>query len=326
MNLLHLPLLPLIQIFKNMDFREKFLISLMSKRANKTLKKTAVPIELSFQLASILYIHSKPYDISDPIRESKVNDEASDHLIRGEKMSLSLYPDGVSLQDQSLQKQLLLAQYVLDTFTKLSIHAIFSEPILPSTALEFMKLINQKKASIQSFYYDIDSESSEFIPRILDECIEVTDSILIHADFPDDFIYTPPRPFKVRELRVSERTNWLNLESFMNCRRISLQLGKNTNRTPQSWNTFFRNWLESDTRLEDFSCIYVEDTDFPLIVDGLSNEGTKERFGGAEEWIDVKRRDGSEFVIGRSLNAIHIWTKQAHLKHLLKQEELLFMR
>uniref|UniRef100_A0A1I7UTQ7 FBA_2 domain-containing protein n=1 Tax=Caenorhabditis tropicalis TaxID=1561998 RepID=A0A1I7UTQ7_9PELO len=241
-------------------------------------------------------------------------------------MSLSLYPDGVSLQDQSLQKQLLLAQYVLDTFTKLSIHVILYDPILPSTALELMKLINQQEISIKSFYYDIEAESSEFIPRILDECIEVTESILILGSFPDDFVYTPPRPFKVKELRVSERTNWLNLESFMNCRRISLQLGKNTNRTPQSWNTFFRNWLESDSRLEDFLCITVKESDFPLIVDGLTNEGIKERWQGTLEWVDVKRRDGSEFVIGRNLNDIHFMTKQAHLEYLLKQEQLLFMR
>uniref|UniRef100_A0A1I7UTQ2 Uncharacterized protein n=1 Tax=Caenorhabditis tropicalis TaxID=1561998 RepID=A0A1I7UTQ2_9PELO len=60
-----------------MEFREKFLISLMSKWANKTLKMTAVPSELSFQLASILFIHSEPYDPLYIIRESKVNDEAS---------------------------------------------------------------------------------------------------------------------------------------------------------------------------------------------------------------------------------------------------------
>uniref|UniRef100_A0A1I7UEF1 F-box domain-containing protein n=1 Tax=Caenorhabditis tropicalis TaxID=1561998 RepID=A0A1I7UEF1_9PELO len=307
MDLLRIPLLVLVDVFKYMEFREKFLISLLSKRARETLKM--MPVNFSFELSDELSIRLGPWGEGDKVM---------DYLVAGEVMRLSLYPEGVILRENSPQKQLLLANHVLDTFKKPSISVIFSDPALPSTAFQFMKIVNQKKLSIKSFVYYITSESSEFIPRILDECTEVTDSIRINAIFPDDFEYSSTCSFKAKELRVHKKSNWLNLETFMNCRRIILQLGEAPSRTPYSWNTFFRNWLDSDSPLEYLSCNSIDGFEFPIMVYELDKEGWNKRCAG-EEWIDVKRRDGSAFVISRSWDTVRIMTKQAHLQHLWKQ-------
>uniref|UniRef100_A0A1I7UTN3 FBA_2 domain-containing protein n=1 Tax=Caenorhabditis tropicalis TaxID=1561998 RepID=A0A1I7UTN3_9PELO len=211
----------------------------------------------------------------------------------------------------------MLAHHLLDTFKKTFIHISFSDKTQPAWALRFMKMLNKRQASIRSFRYYIPSDSSEFIPRILDECTEVTDTIWISADFPDDFNYVSPRPFKATELHVGKTGNWMNLENFVNCRQIEIHSYKTLNWTPQSWNKFFRNWINSDAQLEDLRCEKIEESDFPLMVDGLSDEGIKH--SEYYEWIEVKRRDGSEFVIGRTFNRVFIETRVKHLEAWWRQ-------
>uniref|UniRef100_A0A1I7UTP1 F-box domain-containing protein n=1 Tax=Caenorhabditis tropicalis TaxID=1561998 RepID=A0A1I7UTP1_9PELO len=252
--------------------------------------------------------------------KEKVETEGS-YNIGGEEIRLSFLSNTICLQQKTIQKRLLLANCVLDIFNKPTISKSFQNPTVPSSAIKFMKMINQRKLCIKSFDYSITTPSSEFIKQILNECTEVTDSVSMDAEFPDDFVYIPPRPFKTTKLYVifTISTNWLNLEYFMNCRRITLHIGANSNRTPKSWNTFLRNWIDSDSPLEDFAFYYIERSNFLLIVNGLSNEGIQQR--GDDEWIDVKRKNGSEFVIGRNGGCIYIWTKQAHLEHLRRQEQ-----
>uniref|UniRef100_A0A1I7UVA8 F-box domain-containing protein n=1 Tax=Caenorhabditis tropicalis TaxID=1561998 RepID=A0A1I7UVA8_9PELO len=318
MEIFRLPLLPLIEVFKNMDFREKFLISLLSKRARNILRINSRSSEFSIDFSEELRISLRP---NNSYRRSIVSDEVFDCLVSGEVLELKFSSVGVVLREQSPQKQLLLANYVLDTFKKPPIHVLFEGSTPPTFVLEFMKMINQKKLPIKSITLYIYSKSSELTSRILDECTGVTDTISIHSEFPNDLVYTPPRPFKATTLIVIESTNWVNLESFMSCQRIYLNLGMHSNRTPQSWNTFFRNWIDSDSPLENLSCVSGDKPiNFPLMVDGLSNEGIKKRWT-TDEWIDVKRRNGSEFVISRDSHYFHIWTKQEHLEHLRNQEQ-----
>uniref|UniRef100_A0A1I7UTL9 F-box domain-containing protein n=1 Tax=Caenorhabditis tropicalis TaxID=1561998 RepID=A0A1I7UTL9_9PELO len=310
MNLLRFPLVVLIEVFKNMDFREKFLFSLMSKRARNILELTSMSTHFSFDFTKDLLIHTGTYTSGS---RPEMTVEASDYLIGGKVIRLSLHSDGVILQDKTPQNQSLLTDYLLDIFRKQSISVAFFYPTQPASALEFMQMINERKLFVESFSYFIMSPSSEFIPRILDECTEVTNSIYINAIFPDDFVYTPPRPFKVREFRVGLTSGWFNLESFMSCRRIIFERGDYSYRAPQSWNTFLRNWIDSDARLEYMLCSHTVGSDFPQIVDGLRNEEIQEM---SDDWIDVKRRDGSEFVIGRSStkDSFYIMTKEEHME------------
>uniref|UniRef100_A0A1I7UTM8 FBA_2 domain-containing protein n=1 Tax=Caenorhabditis tropicalis TaxID=1561998 RepID=A0A1I7UTM8_9PELO len=104
----------------------------------------------------------------------------------------------------------------------------------------------------------------------------------------------------------------MKLEDFVNCRRIELQVRRNLNRTPQSWNAFFRYWLDSNSPLEYLKCREVKATSFPLMIDGLSNGGIKRE--GYDEWIEVKRRDGTEFVIGKHGDVVYIETKKERFK------------
>uniref|UniRef100_A0A1I7UTP9 FTH domain-containing protein n=1 Tax=Caenorhabditis tropicalis TaxID=1561998 RepID=A0A1I7UTP9_9PELO len=174
-----------------MNFTEQFLISLMSKRARNTLKLTSVlsHFTLNFDYDFSIYLH---HYWQNP---QTVKTEES-CCIGGKEMRLKFRPNTVILQEQSVEKRILLTNHVLDTFKKPIISLEFSDPTLPSTALEIMKMINKRQPCIKSFTYHINSPSSEFIPRIMDECTEVTDSISIYSLFPDDFVYTPSRPFR----------------------------------------------------------------------------------------------------------------------------------
>uniref|UniRef100_A0A1I7UTK7 F-box domain-containing protein n=1 Tax=Caenorhabditis tropicalis TaxID=1561998 RepID=A0A1I7UTK7_9PELO len=308
MDLLRLPFVVLIDVFKNMDFKEKFLISLMSKRARNTLKLTSVIPHFSILLHKRLNICSG----TNSIRFFTVTD-VPNCMIRGEVMTLSFSSVEIVLREESPEKQLLLTDYLLDTFKNPSISVAVFDRTPPATVLELMKIINQRKLCVKSFQYHM-SSASEFFSRILDECTEVTDTIYIKTIFPEDFIYTPPRPFKVKLFQVGFTANWFNLEDFLNCSRIILQLNRDVNRTAQSWNTLFRNWIDSNARLEYLSFFMFREFEFPLMVEGLSNEGIQQK--GIDEWIEVKRRDGSEFVIGRAWNAMYIMNKQEHLNHL----------
>uniref|UniRef100_A0A1I7UTN5 FBA_2 domain-containing protein n=1 Tax=Caenorhabditis tropicalis TaxID=1561998 RepID=A0A1I7UTN5_9PELO len=267
----------------------------MSKRAKNTLKLTSD--SFFFSISNELLVYGKAANTWDG--QSKPTDEILKYFFEGETIGFCLYPDRVILREQSLQKQLVVAQHLLDTFRKPTIYVAFYDPALPSTAWEFMKIINERKLSVKSFVYRITEDSSEFIPRIMDECTEITDCIWINAIFRD------------------EKTNWINLENFLNCRRIILHLNKNSNLTPHSWNTFLRNWINSDAQLECLCCYNIKPTDFLLMVDGLSDEGINRR--RAYEWVDVKRRDGTEFVIGRIFDYMYLETREEHLEAWWRQ-------
>uniref|UniRef100_A0A1I7UTI1 F-box domain-containing protein n=1 Tax=Caenorhabditis tropicalis TaxID=1561998 RepID=A0A1I7UTI1_9PELO len=190
MDLLRLPLVVLIEVFKNMNFGEKFLISLLSKRARNTLKLTCVAPHLSFQLSKDFYIYTSNCHT--------VVEDGEHFLIEGEILYMSIHRDIIILHEPWLYKQLLLAGYLLDLFTNSTISIKLFKPTPPASAWEFMKLINQRQPRIKSVVNWLSGDSSEFVPKILDECTEVIDFLAILGTYPDDFVYTPPRPFKAK--------------------------------------------------------------------------------------------------------------------------------
>uniref|UniRef100_A0A1I7UTI8 FBA_2 domain-containing protein n=1 Tax=Caenorhabditis tropicalis TaxID=1561998 RepID=A0A1I7UTI8_9PELO len=213
----------------------------------------------------------------------------------------------------------MLVNHILETFKCSLITIWFYDGVLPSTALEFMKMVNQRQLRIKSFYCHIKSESSELIPRILDECSEVTDSILVSAAVPDDFMYTPSRPFKAKAIDVRFRTNWLKLDSCMSCRNASVELGENSNRTTEIYNSFFTKWMDSDAQLQSLMLSSIEKHEYQMIMNALSNQGTKRAIN--EYWFEIKRKDESEFFIFTFNRYIRIYTKQAYLENLGVDEE-----
>uniref|UniRef100_A0A1I7UTI7 FBA_2 domain-containing protein n=1 Tax=Caenorhabditis tropicalis TaxID=1561998 RepID=A0A1I7UTI7_9PELO len=214
---------------------------------------------------------------------------------------------------------MLLANHMLNTFKCSFITISLLERALPQTAWKFMKMINQRKLSIESFSYYINAESTEFIPRILDECTEVTDYIVVKATFPDDFLYTPPRPFKAKYLSAWETSNWLNLESSLNCRDVSVDLDKISNRTTETYSLFFSKWMDSDTPLQKLTFYSIEEPEYRKIMDALSNQGTKRIID--EHWIEVTRRNESKLFINTLHKLIFIYTEQAYLEKLKWDEE-----
>uniref|UniRef100_A0A1I7UTR8 F-box domain-containing protein n=1 Tax=Caenorhabditis tropicalis TaxID=1561998 RepID=A0A1I7UTR8_9PELO len=307
MDLLRLPYLPLIEVFKNMEFREKFLISFMSKRAKNTINITCVKPLFLFEFSDSLGIHCE----QRPSKSEMTVSTEGDYLIGGEVMKLSLSSDAVLLRNQTVQNQLLLASYVLDTFRKSTVSVEFSDPTLPSSVLEFINMIHQRQLSIKSLDYKI---TEEFVSEILDKCTEVTDFISIHSVFPTGFVYTPPRPFKAKEFRVVHRTNWFDMESFMSCRCIKVYFGGKSRRTEQTYNSFFSKWMGSDIPLQKMLLSSDKDLENQMIMNALSNLGTKRRL--EEGWIEIKREDGSELYIIKSIIGIEIHKKQSYLEKL----------
>uniref|UniRef100_A0A1I7UTS0 F-box domain-containing protein n=1 Tax=Caenorhabditis tropicalis TaxID=1561998 RepID=A0A1I7UTS0_9PELO len=268
MDLLRLPLLVLIDVFKNMDNREKFLISFMSKRAKNTLNLTSAPSEFSFQLSESFLIQPEEWDSRIYMKTNKEN-----YLIGGELMRLSFNPRGITLKNETPRNQLLLASHVLDAFPKSTISVAFYDPILPATALEFMTMINQRKFFIKAFTYCMTEVSSfKFVPELLDECTKVTESIKIHAAFPDVFVYTPLRPFKAASLKMFGNTNWFDLENFMSCRDVIIKLRIMSKRTAQTYNSFFSKWMDSDGPLQKLTLFCITKPEYRMIMDALNNQ------------------------------------------------------
>uniref|UniRef100_A0A1I7UTR9 FBA_2 domain-containing protein n=1 Tax=Caenorhabditis tropicalis TaxID=1561998 RepID=A0A1I7UTR9_9PELO len=297
-----------------MDFRSKFLISFMSKRAKNTLNLTSAPSEFSFQLSEDLLIHPEEWNSRIFMKTIKGN-----YLIGGEVMRLRFNSLGVTLKRGSIRKQLLLASHVLDAFPKSNVSVTFFDPIKPTTALEFMKMVNQRKISIKTLDYSLnEASSSEFVPELLDECTEVTKRIKIRAAFPDDFMYTPVRPFKVKELIVLQKSNWINLESLISCRTVVIQLTRMSNRTVHIYDSFFNKWMDSNAPLQKLTFYWGKETENQLMMDALSNQGEMQQI--SRYWVKVDRKDGSEFFIDKSSNGITIHTKKSYLKQIREAE------
>uniref|UniRef100_A0A1I7UTL2 F-box domain-containing protein n=1 Tax=Caenorhabditis tropicalis TaxID=1561998 RepID=A0A1I7UTL2_9PELO len=219
MNLLRLPLIVLKEVFKSMDFREKFLISFLSKRARNTLQLTCVIPHFSFHLVDDFHIHAGRSWLD---RNTEEENKGNVYIGR-QKMRLRTTSDTLILRENPIRKWLLMTGYLLATFKKSTISLGFHGTPAVS-ALDFIKMINQRQLCVTLVVYSsLVTQSSEFIRKILDECTEVTDLIRISAAFPDDFVYTPPRPFKAKKLFVGKINNWFNLEKFMNCLRISVE-------------------------------------------------------------------------------------------------------
>uniref|UniRef100_A0A1I7UTA5 F-box domain-containing protein n=1 Tax=Caenorhabditis tropicalis TaxID=1561998 RepID=A0A1I7UTA5_9PELO len=314
MDLLRIPFIVLIDVFKYMNFREKFFISLLSKRARNTLKLTAEIPEFSFKLSNDLYIHYHlTYAINAYLPYFFMGETVENCCIGGEEMRLNFNKNGVILQDEPFRKQMILANHLLDSFRKPTFSVDFLTQAEPAFVLEFMKMINKRKLSIKSFGYFVVGDSSEFIPRILDECTEVTDYITVYPRFSNDFVYTSDLPFKANRLCVYGNCNWLNLESFMSCRCIILQADPYSPRARQSYTSFFTKWMDSDVRLEQIRLVRIGESENQLITDALNNEGTLRKIDKC--WTELKRSNGSEFFIHR-LHDIAIYSKQGYLEQL----------
>uniref|UniRef100_A0A1I7UTA6 FBA_2 domain-containing protein n=1 Tax=Caenorhabditis tropicalis TaxID=1561998 RepID=A0A1I7UTA6_9PELO len=289
-----------------MEFHEKFLISLLSKRARNTLKLTSVPSEFQFHLGRDLQI--------TPIQSIYERDRfEGGYCIGGEEMWLIFKPKEVISLD-GIEKHLLLTAHVLDTFSISSITMTFLHEALPSSAWQLMKIINQRQANVRFLLCLMKTDSSEFLPRFLDECTEVTGCIRIPVCFPDVFVFTPSRPFKTREFRVKGKCDWLNIDSLINCRIIQLEFRKTSNRTAKCWKRFFDNWKNGLS----LSC-YGE-SEYEVMIGGLIDGGTETEIECLLS--EVKRRDGSEFMV-KGYTGFHVMPKQAYLEYM-KREDLYY--
>uniref|UniRef100_A0A1I7UTP6 PH domain-containing protein n=1 Tax=Caenorhabditis tropicalis TaxID=1561998 RepID=A0A1I7UTP6_9PELO len=121
------------------------------------------------------------------------------------------------------------------------------------------------------------------------------------------------------------RNNWFNLENFMSCRHIDLQLGENSNRTAETYNSFFTKWMDSeDALLQQVSLSCFVEPEKLLITRALGRQGAVRRI--RRKWIELKRNDGSEFFIYKSHNDIHIHTKESYLEKLREEERREILR
>uniref|UniRef100_A0A1I7UET8 F-box domain-containing protein n=1 Tax=Caenorhabditis tropicalis TaxID=1561998 RepID=A0A1I7UET8_9PELO len=312
MNLLRLPFVVLIDIFKSIDFREKFLISLLSKRARKTLKLTCVIPHLTFNQKRFLQIHAGTLTSdSIPAVTSKW-----DYLIEGMIMTLGFYSDGIVLleREQSIEKQLLLANYVLNIFRKPTISLKFHYRTRSALALSFIKMTNERQLSITSVTSRVLGRSAYFIPEFLDECCDVTDFISIFLFSGHDSVYTPSRPFKVAKFHVHGESNRLDLEKFMSCRTIAVRISKYRSWTVQYLNSFFTNWMDSDVQLENLTFCFKEESANQAIMNALNNQGAHRTLDN--HWIEVNRENGPEFFFRKTSKSIRIYTKQAYAELL----------
>uniref|UniRef100_A0A1I7UTK6 F-box domain-containing protein n=1 Tax=Caenorhabditis tropicalis TaxID=1561998 RepID=A0A1I7UTK6_9PELO len=315
MDLLRLPLIVLKDVFKNMEFREQFLISSMSKRARSILKLTSVKFDFLFIFEYDFFINWSQW----PSYLSKTALIAPELCIGGEKMRMSVNSDGIILSGKLARKHLPLIAHLLDTLGKPTFSVQFHDPTEPASVLKFMKAINKRKESIESFKYYSPETSSELVPRILDECTEVTDCIYINILLPKDFVYTPPRPFKAKELHVRGGINWIHPESFVNCANIIVLASHDPKQTAQCWSSFLNKWMGSDTRLQKLWFNFFQRSDMKSITEALNNLGTLRKLD--RYWIEVKRMDGMEFFIDYRYVYIAIYTKQAYLEKLKEDEE-----
>uniref|UniRef100_A0A1I7UTK3 F-box domain-containing protein n=2 Tax=Caenorhabditis tropicalis TaxID=1561998 RepID=A0A1I7UTK3_9PELO len=315
MDLLRFPLVVLKEVFKNMDLREQFLISLLSKRANNTLQLSCVVPRFVFEFSSYLRIHCghRPYRFPSATEEI--------YCIGGKSLRLSFHPEGLILKEQSMQNYLLLANYMLDTFKNPNVSVRFCNPTHPATALQFMKMVNERELSINVFDYNLTQDSSELIPKILNECTEVTELVTIDVYFPDDFVYTPPDPFKAKEIRIDGKCNWFNLKSFMCCPRITVLFNEKSNRTVECWSSFFTKWMDSDASLQNLWLKKIEENEKQLIIEALSNQGTQRKLDRG--WIEVNRNNESILFFHVSSKEISIRTAHAYLEGLRMQDALI---
>uniref|UniRef100_A0A1I7UTI4 FBA_2 domain-containing protein n=2 Tax=Caenorhabditis tropicalis TaxID=1561998 RepID=A0A1I7UTI4_9PELO len=294
------------------------LISSLSKRTRNTVKLTSAPSKISIIFSNDLFIRIGTYSN----RHYWLVDSVKIYCIEGNRIKLHFLKDAVRLEYESRQEQLVLANHMLDTFKCSVVTLSFYNGMMTEEAWEFMKMIKQRRLSICSLGYHIDSESTEFIPRVLDECTEVTDTIYIKTIFPEDFFYTPPRPFKAKELRLWRTTNWFKLENSLSCHEVSIELGRSSNRTAQDYNSFLTIWMDSDAPLQKLTYHSIQEPEYRTIMNALGNQGTKRVID--VYWTEVTRRDKSEFFINAcfcNAYSICIYKKQAYLEMLRKDEE-----
>uniref|UniRef100_A0A1I7UTA2 F-box domain-containing protein n=1 Tax=Caenorhabditis tropicalis TaxID=1561998 RepID=A0A1I7UTA2_9PELO len=314
MDLLRLPLVVLIEVFKNMEFHEKFLISLLSKRAKNIVRVTSTTSHLSVLFDFDLHIRWGHYSYDDV-------EEATDEwnfCIGGEMMRIGYYENGLTIEDHSFRQKLLLIGHLLDIFPKATFTVGFYESSEHKLMLEFMKMINQRRLPIKTLYFMLTSNSSELRSEILDECLEVTDYIMMHTAFPDDFVYTPSRPFKAEKMRILRQTPWFDLESFINCRSVSVQLSEHSQWTSQYWNSFFTNWMDSDAPLQRLMLHSMIESENRSILDEMRKQGSHNK---TDVLMEMKRGNGSEFFIYHRPHFIDIYTKQAYLENLEEIEQ-----
>uniref|UniRef100_A0A1I7UTA3 F-box domain-containing protein n=1 Tax=Caenorhabditis tropicalis TaxID=1561998 RepID=A0A1I7UTA3_9PELO len=310
MNLLRLPLVVLTQIFKMWNFRTKFFVSLLSKRARTTLKLACGIPHFSVLSEHNLHIRWGYYS-----RDYYENATATgSYCIGGNKMEIGHYAHGLIISNRSMWNQLLLVGHVLDTFPKATFTLAFYDPPRPELTLKLMKTLNQRKLQIKTLYYMITLNPSKFVPKILDECTKVTDYIRMRSLFPDDFVYNPIRPFKAATMEIYRINPWFELESFLYCGYVDVQLSDHSERTAWDWSSFFTNWMDYDTPLQRFELHDMKKSETQLVLDELRKQGISRII--SDSLFEIKKENGSEFFIRYNSYYVGIYTKQAYLEYL----------
>ncbi|EFO98795.1 hypothetical protein CRE_30514 [Caenorhabditis remanei] len=306
--ILHLPFVPIQEVFKAMDPFEIINFSMVSKRTKGIAKqmtfysKYSIQFSIGQELEVVVmgpkYMTQCYYLFTT---NQEMNGKVGENTFEGWNEILVW-----KYSDNPVEEWKRLSKYVLEIFKKQTI-VLFS--IMLDTYVEQnVSIIDFLKTNVKSvekcnlFHAEERNDVDEHAAYVL-ENMKITFELLLCLHIKsDDFILKIPKDLK--ELTMME-SQWVRYERLLeiDCKSVALQGDQITN---EQWNSFFKKWIamETNQNLECLELKYRElgtfrdhvlhDIPHEEIDEGvkrelkISSNATQEISGG----IDIRRIDG----------------------------------
>ncbi|CAL2028630.1 unnamed protein product [Caenorhabditis brenneri] len=315
--LLLVPLVALREVIKSMDMLELLIFPLLSKKCHQILKasiskKSALEITFAAE-TKFMTVEIAPKFTFDV----KWNDRVSGRLYKiGDNFVLMAHlstcnrcvklewiRSGQAAEDEESIKTVL--NYFVDTIKPL-VSFKFNEELRHEFAMELIRHCRQQHIRLFciTFKYGYNA-SPENVRELLEGSTDEDERLVILSFLPKEFKYTPPPGgFKLQSVYLSY-ADWVNLDDFLQCGRVSIR-GDLFYMTPQYLNNIFKTIVNTECRIRflSLSGISFNQDNYPEIMEGLSDRPLEDK--GLGPCVELKARNGRKTTIYFLNGLIHL--------------------
>ncbi|CAL2051060.1 unnamed protein product [Caenorhabditis brenneri] len=302
-----LPLVAIREVMKSMDFREIFLLPLISKRSRDFVSGS---ISRNFCFSTSFTVSANRMCVK--LMKSKHYDEriyGGTYRLKNELLTMR-YSDDCLLyewtgkdscaQNETSIRMILCHLVIAFKDTKMSIDF---EGLRDKFAMELIRFCRHT-ASPRRVTYRLFYTSSEAIQDLLNGAEENSDLIL-KSIVPENFNYTPPSGgYKFNTLHV-DNAHWMKIEDFVQCRKVKCYYNAPF-LSSQELKNLFKKVANMEYRIERlYLCSkFYKDSDLSEITEGLNGSQIKQCSDKQE--VKFCRIDGAKMIITLTSWCLHM--------------------
>lgn len=288
--LLRLPSLAAYEVFKSMDCRSLFTVSLLSQNIQRIVKRCIPKNSIKIQLIQGVNLTVQTGNLILNVHQKLSKSRRTRYSVK----NIYFLHGSVSWYTRDTAG---VVEFLTATFNLPTVSLNFLLETNEERALKLLRITKEHKLPISLVSYKQKKTSSKVFKEILNECKTLSD-VMISTSLRPDFEFRPasPKEFCINSFHLAGSTDWLHLDDFMGCQKLKIHgCG-----FPRDVSSSLRKMVTSVTTLKYVEIQFQNDLDLQATVDIIMKGDVRWKVRNQREdgkMVSLKKNSTSLFMV-----------------------------